>query len=141
VTYHGPGQVTAYPIFDLHYLKKDINFFLRNLEQVVIDLLWDFGIKGTRVSGLTGVWVDKQKIASIGIAIKQWITFHGLSLNLKKADLANFSFIRPCGMDIEMTSLETLIDRPIEINDIKQALIHKFRDTLVTNREGVPISS
>jgi lipoyl(octanoyl) transferase len=131
VTYHGPGQITAYPIFDLHYLKKDINFFLRSLEQVVIDLLWDLGIKGTRVTSLTGVWVGRQKIASIGVAIRNWITFHGLSLNVKKYDLANFSFIRPCGMEIEMTSLESLLNRNIDINDIKQALIHKFRDTHV----------
>jgi len=138
VTYHGPGQITVYPVFDLHYLKKDINLFLRNLEQVVIDFLWDFGIKGARVAGLTGVWVDGKKIAAIGISIKNWITFHGLSLNLKEDDLVNFKFIKPCGMDIEMTSLELLLGRSIEVNGIKQALIHKFRDTHVFNREGVP---
>lgn len=126
VTYHGPGQITAYPIFDLGRLKKDVHLFLRQLEQVVIDLLSDFGIKGIRCSGLTGVWVGKQKIASIGIAIRSWITFHGLSINIKKDDLDNFRLIRPCGMDIEMTSLETVLGRKIEAATIKDILIRRF---------------
>jgi lipoate-protein ligase B len=128
VTYHGPGQITAYPIFDLGRLKKDVHLFLRQLEQVVIDLLSDFGIKGIRCSGLTGVWVGKQKIASIGIAIRSWITFHGLSINIKKDDLDNFRLIRPCGMDIEMTSLETVLGREIEAVTIKDILIRRFED-------------
>lgn len=128
VTYHGPGQITAYPIFDLGRLKKDVHLFLRQLEQVVIDLLSDFGIKGIRCLGLTGVWVGKQKIASIGIAIRSWITFHGLSINIKKDDLDNFRLIRPCGMDIEMTSLETVLGREIEAVTIKDILIRRFED-------------
>jgi lipoyl(octanoyl) transferase len=131
VTYHGPGQLTAYPIFDLHYFKKDLNFFLRYLEQVVIDLLGDFGIKGERLNGLTGVWVKEgeawSKIASIGISVKNWITFHGVSINIKKDDLVNFSLIRPCGMDIKMTSLESLLERDIEIDSLKDNLINKFK--------------
>lgn len=142
VTYHGPGQLTAYPIFDLHYLKKDLGLFLRSLEQIIIDLLEDFGIKGLRLNGLTGVWAkdtgEIKKIASIGISVKNWITFHGVSFNVKRDDLANFDFIRPCGMDIRMTSLESLLDRNIEIDEVKNNLIHKFRDTHAINREGVP---
>ena len=130
VTYHGPGQMIAYPIFNLNFFKKDIHFFLRYLEEIVIDLLGDFGINAQRRIGLTGVWVEQKKIASIGIAIRNWITFHGLSINIKKEDLANFRFIRPCGMDIEMTSLETVLERDIEIADIKQ----NIRDTLSSNR-------
>jgi lipoate-protein ligase B len=126
VTYHGPGQLMVYPIFNLSYLKKDIHWFLRQLEEVVISFLSDFGIKAERRMGLTGVWVNEKKIASIGIAIKNWITFHGLSLNVKKQDLDNFGSIRPCGMDIEMTSLETILERDIDICHIKQALILKF---------------
>ena len=128
VTYHGPGQLTAYPIFNLNYFKKDIHLFLRQLEKVVIDFLSDFGINGLRHNGLTGVWVGKQKIASIGIAIKNWIAFHGLSINIKKDDLDNFRLIRPCGLDIEMTSLETILDRNVEINELKENLINKFTD-------------
>jgi lipoate-protein ligase B len=124
VTYHGPGQLIVYPVFDLHKLKKDIHLFLRSLEQVVIDLLWDFGVNGVRERGLTGVWIEqagvKQKIASIGIAVKNWITFYGLSFNVKKDDLSNFGLIRPCGMDIRMTSLESLLGRSVDLNDIAQ---------------------
>ena len=103
VTYHGPGQLTIYPIFNLNYLKKDIHWFLRGLEELIIQSLNSFGIKGERREGLTGVWVKARKIASIGIAIRHWITFHGLSVNIKRDDLANFSLIRPCGMDIMVT--------------------------------------
>jgi len=128
VTYHGPGQLTVYPVFNLNYFKKDIHFFLRYLEEVIMELLSDFGIKGRRIPGLTGVWVGRQKIASIGIAIRNWITFHGLSINIKKDDLENFSFIRPCGMDIEMTSLETVLGKNIEFHDIKENLIYRFKN-------------
>ncbi len=131
VTYHGPGQLIAYPVFNLNYFKKDIHLFLRQLEELVIDLLSDFGINGLRYKGLTGVWIDKQKIASIGIAIRNWITFHGLSINVKKDDLDNFRLIKPCGMDIEMTSLETVSGKDIEIGHLKEVFIHKFQDTFL----------
>jgi len=152
ITYHGPGQLIAYPIFNLNYLRKDIHLFLRKLEEVVIDFLSDFGIKGLRHSGLTGVWVDKsrlfstnaydsdrktwdkQKIASIGIAIKNWITFHGVSVNIKKDDLLNFQLIKPCGMDIEMTSLETILAQDIGIDEIKKNFIYKFKNTFLIPR-------
>ncbi len=134
VTYHGPGQLTVYPIFNLAYLKKDIHLFLRQLEGLVIDFLSDFGIKGLRYKGLTGVWIDKNKVASIGIAIRNWITFHGMSINIKKDDLDNFSLIKPCGMDIEMTSLETALGKNIEIEQMKEIFTHKFKDTFLIPR-------
>jgi lipoate-protein ligase B len=126
VTYHGPGQITVYPIFDLSHFKKDVHLFLRQLEQVVIDFLSDFGIEALRHKDATGVWVNKKKIASIGVAIKNWITFHGLSINIKKHDLDNFRLIRPCGMDIEMTSLETLLERDIDTAEIKDSIVRGF---------------
>lgn len=129
VTYHGPGQIIAYPVFNLRYFQKDIHKFLRYLEGIAIDLLSDFGISAETIPGLTGVWVEGRKIASIGIAIRQWITFHGLSINIKKNDLENFSLIKPCGMDIEMTSLEDEAGRDIEIESVKQSLTYKFRGT------------
>ena len=95
-----------------------------------MDLLGDFGIKGQRLAGFTGVWVGKRKIASIGIAIKHWISFHGLSINIKEKDSANFKLIRPCGMDIEMTSLEHELGRQVEIDNAKTSLIEKFRNSL-----------
>jgi len=131
VTYHGPGQLTVYPIFNLAYFKKDIHLFLRQLEGLVIDLLSDFGIKGLRYKGLTGVWIDKNKVASIGIAIRNWITFHGMSINIKRDDLHNFSLIRPCGMDIEMTSIETVLAKNMEIEPMKEIFTRKFKDTFL----------
>ncbi|MFH1269669.1 MAG: lipoyl(octanoyl) transferase LipB [Candidatus Omnitrophota bacterium] len=132
VTYHGPGQLTAYPIFNLNYLKKDIHFFLRELEGLAIDFLADFGIKGTRREGLTGVWIGRRKISSIGIAIRNWITFHGMSINIKESDLYNFRFIKPCGMDIEMTSLETLLGADVEIGKINSVFTRKFKNRFLT---------
>jgi lipoate-protein ligase B len=137
VTYHGPGQLIVWPIIDLGLFKKDIHLFLRYLEEITIDLLSDFGIRGQRQAGFTGVWVNKRKIASIGIAIKNWISFHGLSVNIKEEDLANFKFIRPCGMDIEMTSLERELGRQIEIGNVKTNLMQKFSYSLNAQAESL----
>lgn len=120
VTYHGPGQLVIYPVLNLADYKKDIHWFLRQCEEAAINLLANFGVQGERIVGKTGVWVDGEKICSIGIAIRNWITFHGLSINIKQDDLANFSLIRACGMDIKMTSLETILGRNIEITDISK---------------------
>lgn len=128
VTYHGPGQIIAYPVFNLTCLKKDIHLFLRQLEEVAIDFLAEWGIRGVRYTGLTGVWVGNRKIASVGLAIRHWISFHGLSINIKKDDLDNWLFIRPCGMDIEMASLETVLGQEVQINSAKESLIHRFKD-------------
>lgn len=131
VTYHGPGQLTVYPVMNLHYFKKDIHLFLRMLEGLAINFLSGFGINGLRHKGLTGVWVNHRKITSIGIAIRNWITFHGMSMNINKSDLRNFSLIKPCGMDIEMTSLESVLGTDIEIENIKGAFISKFKDSFL----------
>lgn len=127
VTYHGPGQLIAYPVFNLGYFKKDIHFFLRQLEELAMDFLSGFGIKGARHRGYTGVWFDRKKVASIGIAIRNWITFHGMSINVKNNDLDNFRLIKPCGMDIEMTSIETILGNNIEIERISDIFISKFK--------------
>ena len=137
VTYHGPGQITVYPVFNLEYLRKDIHWFLRQLEEVAIDLLSDFGIEGKRVAGLTGVWVDNQKIASIGIAVRNWITFHGLTINIKKSDLRNFGLIRPCGLDIEMISLEEISGKEIEMIAVKERLIKKLKSAFLAPQESL----
>jgi len=84
VTYHGPGQLIAWPVVDLRLFKRDIHLFLRHLEEIAIGLLGDFGVKGQRRDGFTGVWIGEKKVASIGIAIKNWISFHGLSVNIKE---------------------------------------------------------
>ena len=127
VTYHGPGQLIAYPVFNLNYFKKDIHWFLRYLEDLIIRCLNESGVKGERAAGLTGVWVGKSKIASIGIAIRNWITFHGLSINVKSSDLTNFSLIRPCGMDIMITSIESEAGRAVGIGEFKRKFVGLFK--------------
>lgn len=127
VTYHGPGQLTAYPIFNLALIKKDIHQFLRRLEDTAVNFLSELGIEAVTHKGITGVWIGQKKIASIGIAVKNWITFHGMSINIKKDDLDNFRLIRPCGMDIEATCVETAICKDIDINTLKENLIQKFK--------------
>ncbi|MFA4989983.1 MAG: lipoyl(octanoyl) transferase LipB [Candidatus Omnitrophota bacterium] len=129
VTYHGPGQLIAYPVFNLNYFKKDIHWFLRYLEGLIIRCLEKSGVKGERSAGLTGVWSGRLKIASLGIAIRNWITFHGLSINIKSNDLANFSLIRPCGMDIIVTSMESETGRIIQIEEVKQNLVSLFESS------------
>ena len=132
VTYHGPGQLTVYPIINLHYFKKDIHWFLKELESLVILTLDNFNLRCRRREGLTGVWLRNKKIASIGIAIRHWVTYHGLSINIKKDDLANFNLIRPCGMDIKVTSLEDALDRDINIEEVKSRLLDRFNLTNLT---------
>jgi lipoyl(octanoyl) transferase len=125
VTYHGPGQLMVYPVFNLAYFKKDIHFFLRKLEDTAIAALKAFDIKGERIKGKTGVWVGAEKIASIGIAVRQWISFHGMAINVKKSDLDNFALIKPCGMDIMMTSMETVSCKDIEIDAVKEIIVRE----------------
>lgn len=129
VTYHGPGQLCIYPVVNLAYFKKDINWYLRSLEALLIEMLSDFGIKAQTLSDFTGIWVEKRKIASIGVAIKSWITFHGASLNVKEDDLANFSLIRPCGLDIIMTSMEGVLGEEIKFDRVKEILIRRWYET------------
>jgi lipoyl(octanoyl) transferase len=135
ITYHGPGQLTAYPIFNLGLIKKDIHLFLRELEEVVISFLMDLGIAAERRYGLTGVWIGNKKIASIGISIKNWITFHGLTINIRSNDLENFRLIKPCGMNIEMTSAEDILGVNLEIADLKEGLILAFKKVFCRSRQ------
>jgi lipoate-protein ligase B len=105
VTYHGPGQLVGYPIIDLQTHQADLHWYLRTLEATLIDVLADLDIAAERRPGLTGVWTGGRKIASIGIHVKQWVTFHGFALNVVN-DLANFELIVPCGIDnVVMTSV------------------------------------
>ena len=128
VTYHGPGQLVAYPIVNLSYFKRDIHFFLRGLEKKAISFLKFFGVRAEVRPGLTGVWWGEQKIASIGIAIRKWIAYHGLAINVKRDDLENFSLIRPCGMDITMTSLESVLGRFVSIEEASEVLRRGWQD-------------
>eukprot|EP01041_Mallomonas_annulata_P002659 gene2659-5219_t len=96
-TYHGPGQIILYPILDLNYFEKDIHLYLRGLEEVLIDTLKHFDITGTRIPGLTGVWVGNTKIAAMGVKLRRWVTLHGFSLNVHP-DMRYFTNIIPCGI-------------------------------------------
>ena len=105
-TYHGPGQLIGYPIIDLHRCGQDLHKYLRWLEQLLIDLLAEYGIAASRRASLTGVWVDDRKIASIGVGVRHWITMHGFALNVC-GDLSPFNHIVPCGIkNIAMASME-----------------------------------
>jgi lipoyl(octanoyl) transferase len=126
VTFHGPGQLICYPVFDLNHFGKDVGNFVYNLEQVVIDVLADYKIKGTRIEKLRGVFVGSGKIASIGIHVKKWITYHGFSFNVN-VDLGYFNNIIACGLkDYLPVSLEKLLTKPVSVSDVKELVIQKF---------------
>ncbi|MGC4085175.1 MAG: lipoyl(octanoyl) transferase LipB [Vicinamibacterales bacterium] len=106
VTYHGPGQIVGYPIIDLDPDRRDVHKYVRDIEEVLIRVAADYGIVAGRVPGLTGVWVDDEKIAAIGVRIQRWVTSHGFALN-HTTDLSHFGLIVPCGIsDKGVTSLE-----------------------------------
>ena len=107
VTYHGPGQIVGYPIFDLREWKRDVVEFVRAIEQVLIDAIAEFGLRGERVAGATGVWVNGAKIAAIGVHISRWVTSHGFALNVT-TDLDYFRYIVPCGLTKPVTSMAAL---------------------------------
>ena len=132
ITYHGPGQLLFYPIFNLNNYAKDIHLFLRNLEEVVISYLGDLAINAQRLPGLTGVWINGKKIASIGIGIKNWTTYHGLSINIKRDCLENFNLIKPCGMDIKMTSLEDILNNVVDIEKTRCGILEKFQEVFLS---------
>ena len=97
VTYHGPGQLVGYPILDLRDYKKSISWYMRTLEQIIIDTLTEFNIQADRKNGLTGVWYKNEKIAALGVRVSKWITMHGFSLNINP-DLNYYKSIIPCGI-------------------------------------------
>lgn len=104
-TYHGPGQLVGYPILDLRARGRDLHCYLRKLEDLLIDLLNEFGIPGRKIEGRTGVWVQDRKIASIGVGVRKWVTMHGFALNVA-SDLSGFLSIIPCGLSgVQMTSI------------------------------------
>lgn len=126
ITLHNPRQLVAYPIFNLAFLKKDLNWYLRSLEEVVINTLSGYGIYPRRKKGYTGVWVGDGKVASIGIAVSRWVTYHGLAVNVSN-DLSYFEYINPCGIkDCRMTSVSKLTGRIIDIEDVKTKMIKEF---------------
>ena len=128
VTYHGPGQLVGYPIINLKTMGLGIRSYVSNIEQLLIDVLYDYEINASIKKGLTGVWVEDRKIASIGIRVSQWITTHGFALNVN-TDMNYFSNIISCGIEnVYMTSMEKELGKKISMNDIKQSTINHFND-------------
>lgn len=128
VTYHCPGQLVGYPILNLHHHQKDLHWYLRQLEDVLIRTLDDYGLAGQRIDGLTGVWVDGYKLAAIGIKVSRWITMHGFALNVCP-DLSGFNQITPCGItDRPVGSMAQFLPG-ITTKQVKSTLIKQFAIT------------
>jgi len=128
VTYHGPGQLVGYPVVDLKPDRCDVHRYVRDLEEVLIRTIAEFGVSGARIPGLTGVWVGNEKIGAIGVRIARWITSHGFALNVN-TDLSFFRMIVPCGIaDKGVTSLSKLIGREIGLHDVADITAQKFAE-------------
>jgi lipoyl(octanoyl) transferase len=130
VTYHGPGQLVGYPIIELPADRHDVHRYVRDLEEVLIQAVSDFGITAVRISGLTGIWVGDRKLAAIGVRISRWVTSHGFALNVS-TDLSNFKLIVPCGItDKGVTSMERVLGRPVAMAEVMTAVVLRFEQRL-----------
>ena len=142
-TYHGPGQLIGYPIIDLRRCGQDLHRYLRWIEQLLIELLADYGIAASRRESLTGVWVENRKIASIGVGVRHWITMHGFALNVR-GDLSPFNHIVPCGINkVAMTSIEKETGKKFSVVEIGEALEKLALDRIIDLRvapEAQPIN-
>ncbi|WP_068599133.1 lipoyl(octanoyl) transferase LipB [Vaginella massiliensis] len=133
ITYHGPEQLVGYPIFDLEVFKPDIHLYMRNLEEVIIQTIGEFGLIGERSKGETGVWLDvgkpfARKICAMGVKASRWITMHGFALNVN-TDLRYFEYIIPCGItDKAVTSLERELGRKVAMEEVKKVTLQKFEE-------------
>ena len=138
ITYHGPGQLVAYPIFDLDEFFNDVHRYVRSLEEVIIRTLADFGLRGERDPGYTGVWLagdpsrrqPKRKICAIGVHLSRWTTMHGLAFNVRP-NLTHFGHIVPCGIaeaDRSVTSLSVELRRPVEIEEVLPVVQRHFQE-------------
>lgn len=132
ITYHGPQQIVGYPIIDLDKFKTDLGWYLRSLEQVIIDTIAEYGLKGERSVGETGVWLEPEnpfmarKICAMGIKCSRWITMHGFALNVNP-DLSHFEYIVPCGIQGKtVTSLEKELGRKVDYEEVKQKIKKHF---------------
>ncbi len=126
VTYHGPGQLIGYPILKLEGRDRDVTKYLRSLEGAMIDALAKFGVDAGRRDGMTGVWVGARKIASIGVGIRRWTTWHGFALNVS-TDLSYFDSIVPCGIEgCRMTSVSEVTNRAVSVREFAGVMRESF---------------
>jgi len=133
-TYHGPGQLMGYPIIDLRWCGQDLHRYLRWLEQLLIEVLAEYGIRASQRESLTGVWIEDRKIASVGVGVRHWITMHGFALNVC-GDLSPFNYIVPCGINnVTMTSMEKETGNPFSVVDIARAFEKLALDRIVQLR-------
>ncbi len=140
ITFHGPGQLIGYPVLKLTNYYADLHRYLRDLEEVIIRTLADYGIESERRDGLTGVWVHSKKIASIGVKVTRWITYHGFALNVN-TDLSYFEMINPCGIaDCVTTSIKELTGAIQSLDDVARALESRFSDVFIPKRKTAHMS-
>lgn len=133
VTFHGPGQLICYPIFNLAKFGKDLTGFVYNLEQVIINTLGFFDIKGSRIKKLRGVFVENEKIASIGIHVRKWVSYHGFSFNIN-VELDYFDHIIACGLkDHRQTSLQERLKKKVSMDKIKKIILDNFEEVFGIN--------
>ena len=133
ITFHGPGQLVGYPILDLNNYTKSVNWYMRVLEELIIKVIGEFGISGSRIEGLTGVWVNNQKIGAQGVRISRWVTMHGFSINVSP-DLKYYDGIIPCGIfNYGITSMEDLLNKKPEMNKVKETTIKIFKKLFENN--------
>ena len=136
-TAHNPGQLVFYPVIKLRSLGLGVNEYVRQLEGIGIDLLAGLGVESERRKGYPGLWVSNKKIASIGVQIKKWVTFHGMAINLNN-DLTLFDHIIPCGLDgVEMTSAQNELNRPVDMAEAKTRLTRLCTARWTTREPGV----
>jgi lipoate-protein ligase B len=128
ITYHGPGQLVGYPLLDLHAYTRDLHWYLRRLEEVIIRMLGEFHVSGSRLEGYTGVWVGAEKICAIGIKASRWITMHGFALNVT-TDLSFYDRIIPCGIfDRGVTSLQAVLGSAPPMETVESAVVRAFAE-------------
>ncbi|MFQ6614148.1 MAG: lipoyl(octanoyl) transferase LipB [Fidelibacterota bacterium] len=133
VTFHGPGQLVAYPIFNLKHYRTSVSWYMRTLEEVIIRTVGAFGIEAERKPGLTGVWVDDEKIAALGVRLSRWVTMHGLALNVNP-DLTYYDGIIPCGIrEYGVTSMEKRIADCPSMTAVKRQLVSEFNTVFSRN--------
>ena len=141
VTYHGPGQLVGYPIFSLRRAKMKASRYVHDLEEMLIQTLWRLGVAGRRVEGVkgaTGVWVDDEKVAAIGVAVEQGVCYHGFALNVCP-DLSHFGLIIPCGLaGSPVTSISKLLGRTVGVSEIKTPLLQSFAEVFDAQLHPVP---
>ena len=141
VTYHGPGQLVAYPIIDLKPDRRDVRKYMWSLEETMIRTSADFGLAATRVEGLNGAWIGDRKVGAVGVRISRWVTMHGLALNAN-SDLTHFDLIVPCGIqDKTVTSLSAELGRTVSAADVIDPLARHLADlfdTTVEWQDAVP---